>query len=358
MRNNKMKLYIWVKNKKIAENLKKYLLADVNKLEKKFNDKYFWEVENEISPQYKAYFNSLKQIKKEFWVWEKLLNLIEGFYVWNEQCEFLMPTLQEFKEIVSILREDFWLRKKIVLLTPYFWNIVIQERLKELLKYVNDNVKDLWWFQVEVVVNSVWTIQMIEEMWLKRLKPIFWTLLTKHFKAPVFELYEWNALAISWRLLKNKTEQEKKEIYEKILKNNLEEFNRAVWHNKYFIKLLKKFRINRVEQYWMKEYINIFKWVNDIAVDVYYPYILTTTWRVCHTSHLKDSYNRWYYAVDKVCSRTCQEYNMLLNNFDDHIYKLHQFWNAIYKIYNDMQLNLPADFKNKSSNRLIYFPFL
>lgn len=353
-----MKLYIWIKNLEIAKNLKKYLMIDSSTLENKFKEIYFWEVENEISPQYKLFLNSIKQIKKEFGNWEKLLNSIEWFYIGNEQCEFLMPTKEEFIKMIEVLKKDFWTKKKIILVTSYFGNLVVQKRLKELLKYIDENTFKMWWFQVEVVVNSVWTIQMIKELWLKKIKVIRWTLLTKHFKSPVFELFEWNALSIPWRLMKNKTEEEKKEIYKKILDNNLKEFNRAVWHNEYFIKLLKKYWINRVEQYWLKEYDWIFKWVDSISLDIYYPYILTTTGRACHTSQLKDSYNRWYYADDKVCSKTCTQYNMLLNNWDDHTYKLHQFGNAIYKIYNDVQLNLPAEFKNKNSNRIIYYPFL
>jgi len=49
-------------------------------------------------------------------------------------------------------------------------------------------------------------------------------------------------------------------------------------------------------------------------MDIYYPYILVTHWRLCHTSMLDDDYLRWYYPTDKVCSRTCRRYNYILNN--------------------------------------------
>jgi len=355
-----MNLYIKVNNVEISRNLKKYLDVNVEELEQKFKNKYFWEVENEISPQYKAYINSLKQIRKLYWTWEKLFNNIKGFYIWNEQCEFLMPTLQEFKEIISNLKKDFWSKKKFVLVTPYWWHKVIEKRIIEILDYIEENIKEFNTFQMEVVANSYWLIQLIKEKWYKKIRLIWGPLLTKHFKAPVFELYEGNALSIPWRLLHWKTEDEKKEIYKKILDNNLKEFNKAVWHNEYFVKLLKKYKINRVSQYWLKEYKEIFKWINWLFLDIYYPFILTTTWRLCHTSMLEDDYKRWYYATNKVCSRTCKKYNMLLNNFDDHLYKLHQMWNAIYKIYNDLTLEwtIPAETMSKNTNRLIYTPIL
>jgi len=223
-----MKLFIKVSDKNQIKFLYKLLNSDLDEIKKQFNEEFFWEIKENINPQYEIFLKSYQTIKDFYQAKlnnKKLIDLIEWFYVWTEQCEFLALSKEEYKNIKSEIFNFFWNRKKIVLVIPYYWNKIIEHRIKELIE---EYIKDKEIVQKEIVINNLWIKEYIEKKskeYKRRVKIIFWTLLIKHFKAPIFEQYESNALMLPEEYL-NSEEREKK--YKEMLNNNLKEFNRAV----------------------------------------------------------------------------------------------------------------------------------
>jgi hypothetical protein len=90
-------------------------------------------------------------------------------------------------------------------------------------------------------------------------------------------------------------------------------------------------------------------------IDLYYPWALVFTGRLCDTSAIENP-AKWYYATDDVCSRVCNKYDI---NYKIKTiwYHLIQRWNAAYR----SELNLDYlwdDFVKNEKNRIIFAPFI
>jgi hypothetical protein len=122
----------------------------------------------------------------------------------------------------------------------------------------------------------------------------------------------------------------------------------------------------REELYWNEKWEmrnEKFKWDNLIfntsnltfPIDLYYPWALVFTWRLCDTSAIENP-SRWFYATDDICPRTCNRYDI---NYKVKTvwYNLIQRWNAWYR--SELNLDyLPDDFVKNENNRIIFSPFI
>ena len=319
-----------------------------------FMQNFPWELAENISPQYEINFMWIREIKKRFWA--EYFNKIDWIYYWSDNCEFLAPTVVEIEEAISLFREfnkNFPPHRvrTFTLVTPYVWDNML-DRLDEVLNYLNElKIKN----PIEIVVNDYWVLRLLNTKYTN-LKISFGRIIHKLLKTPLIDTY-WYEAHPAWELIKNKSEQEKLRLREEIVKWQMKFYNSSEVSLDIFRNFLETNRISRVAIDYMEKreelYNNSRFW--EIWVDLYYPWALIFTGRLCDTSAVENP-SRGMYAIDDVCSRTC-------NRYDVHYkiktvwYKMIQRWNAGYR--SELNLDfLSEDFVNNSKNRLIFAPFI
>lgn len=352
-----MQLRINIINNEIFDNIETILYSEDKQISNWFNQNLPWEIYEKLSPQYEIQVMSSMQIKKILW-WNIFKN-IKWFYFWTEQCEFLVPTLDETKRAIEKIKQ-FDKKyvsnelKRFVFLTSYYWNKTIQDRIIKNLKYLNENANFInpKYKKVEIVVNDFWLLKLLKDF--NNLEPIIWRLLIKTLKNPIVDSFSLeDNLHLPWEFMKNKSEIEIKEKRTTIANNQRKWFWSSTLKNKYFLNFLEKKSIKRAwldYQIWYKQMFEV-----NINIDIYYPYALIFVWRLCDTSAI-ENIRRWYYPIDEVCPRTCRKYDMFIKDFETVWYKLIQRWNAQYKSQIDLDLN--ENTLNKYENRLIYTPLI
>ncbi len=316
-----------------------------------FMQNFPWELAETISPQYEVNFMAIREIKKKFW--PDCFNKIDWIYYWSDNCEFLVPTKIELEQAIEKFGEfnkNFPPHKvrTFTLVTPYLWDKML-ERLEEWLEYLNNlKIKN----PIEVVVNDLWALRLLSTKYTN-LKISFWRVIHKLLKTPLIDTY-WYEAHPAWELIKNKTEQEKLALREEIVKWQMKfycssEVNLDIYRN-----FLDKYNIKRVAIDYMEKREDLYK-SNDTWIDLYYPWALIFTWRLCDTSAIENP-ARGMYATDDICPRTC-------NRYDIHYkvktvwYNMIQRWNAWYR--SELNLDfLKNDFCENENNRLILAPFI
>jgi len=266
--------------------------------------------------------------------------------------------------------------------------------LEESLDYLNNlNIKN----PIEVVVNDFWVLNLLHKKYTN-IKPIFGRVIHKLLKTPLIDTF-WYEVHPAWELIKNKSEQEIKVLRDEIIKWQLRFYNSAEISLDIYQSFLKRFWVERVAIDYMEKREELYKnyewkitnyklienkvcdseqlfaesymsekttkqsiknpeinsgWLS-IGIDLYYPWALVFTGRLCDTSAIENP-TRWYYATDDICPRTC-------NRYDIHYkiktvwYKLLQRWNAWYR--SEINLDyLKEDFIKNENNRLIFAPFV
>jgi len=354
-----MQLWINVVNNQIFENIESILFSDDRKVAQWFMKNLPGEIYEELSPQYEFQVISAMQIRKVLG-WNIFKN-IKWFYFGTEQCEFLLPTLDETKKAIELMKifdkkyvtKDI---KRFVFVTPYYWNQQIRKRLIENLQYLSENAKYINTKQgfVEIVVNDFGTLKLLKDF--ENLRPILWRLLVKTLKNPLVDTFgiEKN-VHIPGSMMKNKSKKEIEQLKSQLAKNQMEWYSKTSLTNNFYTKFFEKYWIQR---FWLDyQYVINFEDLAkiDYEVDIYYPYALIFVWRLCDTSAI-ENIRRWYYPIDEVCPRTCRKYDLVIKNFETVGYKILQRWNAQYK--SQIELDLPKDLVEKYEARLIYQPLI
>ena len=286
----------------------------------------------------------------------RIFNKISGIYYWSDNCEFLAPTLDEIEKAIEYFREfnkNFPPHKKrtFTLVTPYVGDKMLK-RLDEVLNYLNNlKIKN----PIEIVVNDYWILRLLTTKYTN-LKISFGRIIHKILKTPLIDTY-WYEAHPAWELIKNKSEQEKLRLREEIVKWQIKFYNSSEVSLNIFRDFLKRNNVSRVALDYMEKREELFDnsrfW--DTWIDLYYPWALIFTWRLCDTSWVENP-SRWMYAVDDICPRTC-------NRYDIHYkvktvwYKMIQRWNSGYR--SELNLDfLSEDFVKNDNNRLIFSPFI
>jgi len=304
---------------------------------------------NELSSQYETNFVSLRKLKQ---IDNNITNNIQWIYYGSDNCEYLIPTKQEVEKALNLYEKSNkkyffkkW-KKWFVLVTPYVWYKMF-EQLKESLDYLNNQ----WNF--EIVVNDLGVLRYIQKNCLN-LTPIIWRIFHKLLKTPLVDTY-WNHAHVPWKLMKNKTPQQIQMIQDEIVKNQNNFYNSIELSFKPYLKFLDKNNIERVWIDFMQSRVKIFEKKYEKWIDLYYPYACVFTWRLCDTSAIENP-QRWNYAVDEICPRTCLRYDIFYK-IKTFWYELLQRWNAWFRIEKDIE-NLSQEFLYNKQNRLIYAPFI
>lgn len=319
-----------------------------------FVQNFPWELAETISPQYEINFMSLREIRKKFWV--DAFNKIEGIYYGSDNCEFLLARKKELVEAIEQFRE---FDKKypphtirtFVFVTPYIWNALLPA-LEESLDYLNNlKIKN----PIEVVVNDFGTLRLLTTKYT-RLKPIFWRLIHKLLKTPLIDSF-WYDVHPSGEAIKNKTSQEIEIMKAEIIKWQIKFYNSAEISLEELQNFLKRYDIERVALDYIEKRGNLYdnKRFWDFGIDLYYPWSIVFTWRLCDTASIENP-SKGYYATDDICPRTCNRYDIFYK-IKTSYYKLIQRGNAGFRSSINLDY-LSEDFVKNENNRFIYAPFV
>ncbi len=310
------------------------------------------ELAENISPQYEVNFMAIRELKKRFG--PELFSKIDGIYYWSDNCEYLLPYKNEIEKAIEKFREfdkKFPPHKlrTFTLVTPYVWDKML-EKLEETLEYLNNlNIKN----PIEIVVNDFWVLRLLETKYTN-LKISFWRIIHKLLKTPLIDTYGYEVHP-AWELIKNKSSQEIEKMKEEIIKWQLKFYASSEVNLEEYQNFLQKHKIQRVALDYMEKREELYKTQEKIWIDLYYPWALVFTGRLCDTSSIENP-ARWYYAIDDICPRTCNRYDVSYK-VKTVWYKLIQRGNAAYR----SELNLDYvndDFFKNEKNRLVFAPFI
>lgn len=352
-----MQLYIhlWT-NLEYFKLLNEWYLLSMWKWDKElanfFTQNFPWELAENISPQYEVNFMSIREIKRK--LWQKAFDKIAWIYYWSDNCEYLAAYKKDIFEAI----EQFKLFNKnfpphcirtFTFVTPYVWDKMMWF-LEESLEYLNSlTIKN----PIEVVVNDFWVLRLINKKYTN-LKPVFWRLIHKILKTPLIDTY-WYEAHPAGELIKNKSEQEKLKLRNEIVKWQMKFYNSSEVSLDVFQNFLERFWVERVALDYMEKRENLFKSYKTIWVDLYYPWALIFTWRLCDTAWIENP-SRAMYAIDDICPRTCNRYDVSYK-IKTIGYNMIQRWNSWYR--SELNLDfLKEEFVNNDNNRLVFAPFI
>lgn len=310
------------------------------------------ELAANISPQYEVNFMVIRELKKKFG--PEVFSKIDGIYYGSDNCEYLVPYKNEIETAIEKFREfdkknpPHKLRT-FTLVTPYVWDKML-EKLEETLEYLNNlKIKN----PIEIVVNDFWVLRLLETKYTN-LKISFWRLIHKLLKTPLIDTYGYEVHP-AWELIKNKSSQDIEKMKEEIIKWQLKFYASSEVSLEEYQNFLQKHKIQRVALDYMEKREELYKIQEKIWIDLYYPWALVFTGRLCDTSSIENP-SRWYYATDDICPRTCNRYDVSYK-VKTVWYKLIQRGNAAYR----SELNLDYvndDFFKNEKNRLVFAPFI
>lgn len=350
-------IHIWT-NLEYFNLLNKWFLLSTWKKDRDLADFFVqnfpWELAENISPQYEVNFLSIRELKKKFW--QDCFNKISGIYYWSDNCEYLAPVKQEIEKAIEYFLEfnkNFPPHKvrSFTFVTPYVWEKMLQ-RIDEALAYLNNlKIKN----PIEIVVNDFWVLNLINKKY-PNLKIIFWRLIHKILKTPLVDTYGYEAHP-AWELIKNQSEETKLKLREEIIKWQMRFYNSAEVSLDIYRKFLEKYNIERITLDFMEKRKSLFsnERFENFPIDLYYPWALIFTWRLCDTSAVENK-ARWFYATDDICPRTCNRYDIFYK-IKTTWYKMLQRWNSWFR--SELNLDfLDESFFQNEKNRIIFAPFI
>jgi len=332
-----------------------------------------WELAETISPQYEINFMAIREIKKR--LWPDYFNKIEGIYYWSDNCEYLWATKEELEQAIELFKEfnkNFppHTVRTFTFVTPYVWDKML-ERLDESLEYLNDlKIKN----KIEVVVNDLWILRLLNKKYTN-LKPVFWRVIHKLLKTPLIDTY-WYDVHPAWELIKNKSTQEIKKLKDEIVKWQLKFYSSCEASLEEYKWFLSRYWVERVALDFMEKREDLYSFFADTSslklwstwatkdrqvqdhivwIDLYYPWALIFTGRLCDTAWINNP-TKWFYATDDVCGRACNKYDIFYK-VKTVWYKMIQRWNAGFR--SELNLDyLPDEFIKNDNNRMVFAPFI
>ncbi|QFR39364.1 hypothetical protein A9Q91_03975 [Candidatus Gracilibacteria bacterium 28_42_T64] len=319
-----------------------------------FMENFPGELTVDVSPQYEVNFMGIREIKKKFG--QDAFNKIEGIYYGSDNCEYLAAYKNEIEQAI----EEFKIFNKnypphtvrtFTFVTPYVGDTMLA-KLEESLEYLNNlKIKN----PIEVVVNDFGVLRLLNKKYTN-LKPIFGRLIHKILKTPLIDTFGYEAHPAGENI-KNKTDQEKLKLREEIVKWQMKFYSSSEMSLDVYKNFLQKYKIERVALDFMEKRENLYdnSRFHGTGVDVYYPWALIFTGRLCDTSAI-ESPSRGMYATDDICPRTCNRYDVSYK-IKTVGYNMIQRGNAGYR--SELHLDyLQDDFVKNDNNRLVFAPFI
>lgn len=319
-----------------------------------FMENFPWELAETISPQYEMNFMAIREIKRKFWV--DVFNKIDGIYYGSDNCEYLVAYKKEIEQAMEKFQEfnknyPPHTVRTFTFVTPYVGDTML-EKLEESLAYLNDlKIRN----PIEVVVNDFWVLRVLNKKYTN-LKPVFGRLIHKLLKTPLIDTFGYEVHP-AWEKIKNKSAQDIDVMKNEIIKWQLKFYNSCEVSLDVYRNFLQKYGVERVALDFMEKREDLYdnSRYGNIGIDVYYPWALIFTWRLCDTSAIENP-SRGMYATDDICPRTCNRYDVFYK-VKTSWYKMIQRGNAWYR--SELNLDyLSSDFSKNNSNRLVFAPFI
>ncbi|MDP2091286.1 MAG: hypothetical protein Q8K30_06850 [Candidatus Gracilibacteria bacterium] len=334
-----------------------------------FMENFPGELATNISPQYEVNFMAIREIKKRFG--QNYFDKIAGIYYGSDNCEYLVPTKVELEKAIENFKEfnkNFPPHKvrTFTFVTPYVGNKML-ERLEESLEYLNSlNMKN----PIEVVVNDFGVLRLINTKY-KNLSINFGRLIHKLLKTPLIDTFGYEAHPAG-ELIKNKSEQEKLRLRDEIVKWQLKFYNSSEVSLDIYKNFLLKNSVKRVALDYMEKREDLYKSCSAtnppvtsdipinkgdiVGIDLYYPWALIFTGRLCDTSAIENP-SRGMYTIDDICPRTCDRYDVSYK-IKTVGYNMLQRGNAGYR--SELNLDFLTDdfISSNLGNRLVFAPFI
>jgi len=310
------------------------------------------ELAENISPQYEVNFQAIKELKRKFG--PDVFKKIDGIYYGSDNCEYLIPHVHEVKKALEYFAEfnkNFppHAPRSFTLVTPYVGDKML-EHLKKTLTYLHEvSLKK----PIEIVVNDLWVLKLIHENFPK-LRITFGRLIHKILKTPLIDTYGYDVHP-SGELIRNKSAQEIEAMKKEIVKWQLKFYASSESSLPVYQKFLHKHSIDRITIDYMEKREDLYKNYDDIGVDLYYPWALVFTGRLCDTSAVENP-ARGYYATDDVCPRTCHRIDVFYK-VKTIGYHLIQRGNSAYRSECNLDYLSQSWYQNPH-NRLIFSPFI
>lgn len=348
-------IHVWT-NLEYFQLLNEWFLLSTGKTDREiasfFMQNFPGELAENISPQYEINFMAIRELKKRFW--PEVFSKIDGIYYGSDNCEYLVPYKNEIEKAIEKFREfdkknPPHKMRTFTLVTPYVWDQMLG-KLEETLDYLNNlKIKN----PIEIVVNDFWVLRLLETKYT-RLKISFWRLIHKLLKTPLIDTYGYEVHPAG-ELIKNKSSQDIQKMKDEIIKWQLKFYSSCEVNLEEYQNFLQKHKIQRVALDYMEKREGLYKNQDKIWIDLYYPWALVFTGRLCDTSAIENP-ARWYYATDDICPRTCNRYDVSYK-VKTVWYKLIQRWNSAYR--SELNLDyLNEVFLNNENNRFIFAPFI
>ena len=142
-----------------------------------------------------------------------------------------------------------------------------------------------------------------------------------------------------------------------VIQNQKNFYNDFEWTFSPFSNFIKRNNISRVTLDYMASREKLYNRKSDVELDIYYPWALVFTWRICDTASIENP-KRGYHALDEICPRTCSRYDVFFNFKTDPSYSLIQRWNAGYRSELNLEILNQSLVWKKDSTRLIFSPFI
>lgn len=356
-----MELWVHCCDNIVLKNLPSLLYDDGKKTAMWFLKNLPWEIYESLSPEYELQVQSALTISRTLKSSDPL-KAVYGIYFGSDQCEFLIPTLDELKEAikqVKVFSKTYnpSIFTEFALMTPTYGNLKMRERLISLFEYLNEKAQYINNKKktVQIIVNDLGTIQLLKKY--PNLVPVLWRTLVKTLKNPLVDTW-WldKNVHIKGDMMTNLSQADIDKAKKGIADNQRDFFDDTPLSNEMFINFYKKKNIDRFAVDYQTNMKNAFKTMDqNIGIDIYYPYSRVFQGRLCDIGAIDDS-RRGNYPIDKVCPRSCLKYQMSIKNFQTIWYKLIQKGNSQYKTAEFLEL--PEETIKSKNNRLIYTPIM
>lgn len=319
-----------------------------------FLKNFKWEIAESISPQYEVNFMAIREIKRI--LGKDIFNKISGIYYGSDNCEYLAPYKKEAEQAWEKFQEfnknypPFEIRT-FTLVTPYVGDKMLKN-LEESLEFLN-NIS--YKKPIEVVVNDYWVLNLILKKYTN-LQPIAGRLIVRLLKTPLIDTYGYDVHPSGWSI-RNQKIQEIQKLKKQIAENQKDFYESSEVSLPLFRDFLSKNKIDRATLDFMEHREKLYdnSRYGQVGIDLYYPWAIIFTGRLCDTAAIKNP-SKWMYATDDLCPRTCKQHDIFYK-IKTQGYNLIQRWNSAYR--SELNLDyLNEEFIKNDENRFVFAPFV
>lgn len=339
-----MELWLYVQTLNDLENFDK--LMDISPKDRlKIDDwikNYSVNDNNKLSPQYATFLKSLTTIREVYGdqPWHK----VKGFYYGFDNCEYLIPSVKEIEAVWNKVNElnktkNFGQNRYFSFILPYTGPFGVA-KATEAITYLASLNKP-----IEVICNDIGMMYMIKKDFANsKLIAVAGRHLNKAQRNPMI-LDEADPIV---------PPGSDKEFYNNIKKNQTEYYASNEYTIPFFLKKMqhlgaKRFGFDYTGAGLKKE-------VNDMNIDIYFPYSVTASGRNCMTAGFFEK-KRAYYPLDTPCKKFCQLIDTFIEDGKADP-DLLQRGNAVYRINKSGISNINKQILDNPDNRLVWQMFV